>query len=298
MFFQQIVNGITLGSVYALVALGYTMVYGVLEFINFAHGEIYMVGAYWALFTLGLFNVSALSGPSLFFAICVVFLSSIIFCSLLGVVIEKVAYKPLRNSPRLAPLITSLGVSIVLQNAVMLIAGADNKRFDVNFPDSGIGISDVHISYINIFIILVSIILMLLLNYFIKRTKLGKAMRAVAEDKKTAGLMGINVDGIISLTFLLGSALAAVAGVMISISYGMINFTMGYIVGLKAFTAAVLGGIGSIPGAMFGGILLGLLESLGAGYISSTYKDVISFAILIIVLIFRPSGLFGAKQSK
>ncbi|OGF47551.1 MAG: ABC transporter permease [Candidatus Firestonebacteria bacterium RIFOXYC2_FULL_39_67] len=298
MFFQQIVNGITLGGVYALVALGYTMVYGVLEFINFAHGEIYMVGAYWALFTLGLFNVSLLSGPGLFFALCVVFLSSILFCSILGVIIEKVAYKPLRNSPRLAPLITSLGVSIVLQNAVMLIAGAENKKFDVNFPDTGINIGNVYISYINVFIIAVSVLLMILLNYFVRKTKLGKAMRAVAEDKKTASLMGINVDGIISLTFLLGSALAAVAGVMISISYGMINFSMGYMVGLKAFTAAVLGGIGSIPGAMFGGILLGLIESLGAGYISSTYKDVISFAILILVLIFRPRGLFGSKQSK
>ncbi|MFH1074437.1 MAG: branched-chain amino acid ABC transporter permease [Candidatus Firestonebacteria bacterium] len=298
MFFQQIVNGVTLGSVYALVALGYTMVYGVLEFINFAHGEIYMVGAYWALFTLGLFNVSALNGPGLVFALFIVFLSSVLFCSILGVVIEKIAYKPLRNSPRLAPLITSLGVSIVLQNAVMLIAGAENKKFDVNFPDIGINIGDVYISCINIFIIAVSVILMILLNYFVKKTKLGKAMRAVAEDKKTAGLMGVNVDGIISLTFLIGSALAAVAGVMISISYGMINFSMGYIVGLKAFTAAVLGGIGSIPGAMFGGVFLGLIESLGAGYISSAYKDVISFVILIVVLIFRLGGLFGAKQSK
>lgn len=271
------------------------MVYGILELINFAHGEIYMVGAYWGLLTLNLFNVDSLSGPVIVFALMVVFLSSMIFCSILGVVIEKTAYKPLRNSSRLAPLITALGMSILLQNLVMLIAGTNNKVFPFVFFKGFVKIGEITIPFIQIFIVVLSVILMILLNIFVKNTKLGKAMRAVSEDKKTASLMGINVDRIISLTFLTGSALAAAAGIMVGIYYGMINFTMGYLAGLKAFTAAVLGGIGSIPGAMFGGVLLGVLESFGAGMISAEYKDVFAFAILILVLIFKPAGLLGNK---
>jgi len=298
MILQQLINGLTLGSVYALIALGYTMVYGILELINFAHGEIYMVGAYWGLLSLSLFDVNNLSGISLVVVLIFIFLSSMVFCAILGFIIEKVAYKPLRNSPRLAPLITAVGVSIVLQNLVMLIAGTDNKSFPFIFIRGDIKIGEVSIPYIQLFIIIISIILMVSLHIFIKNTKLGKAMRAVSEDKKTAGLMGINVDWIISLTFLIGSSLAAAAGVMVGIYYGMINFTMGYIAGLKAFTAAVLGGIGNIPGAMFGGVLLGVLESFGAGFISAEYKDVFAFCILIFVLIFKPSGLLGERVTK
>jgi len=298
MILQQLINGLTLGSVYALIALGYTMVYGILELINFAHGEIYMVGAYWGLLSLSLFDVNNLSGISLVVVLIFIFLSSMVFCAILGFIIEKVAYKPLRNSPRLAPLITAVGVSIVLQNLVMLIAGTDNKSFPFIFIRGDIKIGEVSIPYIQLFIIIISVILMVSLHIFIKNTKLGKAMRAVSEDKKTAGLMGINVDWIISLTFLIGSSLAAAAGVMVGIYYGMINFTMGYIAGLKAFTAAVLGGIGNIPGAMFGGVLLGVLESFGAGFISAEYKDVFAFCILIFVLIFKPSGLLGERVTK
>jgi branched-chain amino acid transport system permease protein len=257
-----------------------------------------MVGAYWGLLSLSLFDVNNLSGISLVVVLIFIFLSSMVFCAILGFIIEKVAYKPLRNSPRLAPLITAVGVSIVLQNLVMLIAGTDNKSFPFIFIRGDIKIGEVSIPYIQLFIIIISVILMVSLHIFIKNTKLGKAMRAVSEDKKTAGLMGINVDWIISLTFLIGSSLAAAAGVMVGIYYGMINFTMGYIAGLKAFTAAVLGGIGNIPGAMFGGVLLGVLESFGAGFISAEYKDVFAFCILIFVLIFKPSGLLGERVTK
>jgi branched-chain amino acid transport system permease protein len=273
------------------------MVYGVLELINFAHGEIYMVGAYWALFTLGLFNVNALSGPGIILVVLFVFLSAVVFCSLLGVIIEKFAYKPLRNASRLAPLITALGVSIVLQNLVMLIAGTRNLPFPSIIPQIGFQLGNVRISGIQLIIIIFSFVLMGALTFFIGKTRLGRAMRAVSEDKKTASLMGINVDFIISLTFFIGSALAGAAGLMVAMDYGVINFTMGYTAGLKAFTAAVLGGIGSIPGAMFGGLIIGILESLGAGYISSTYKDVFALIILIAVLIIKPSGLFGRRSS-
>ncbi len=293
MFLQQLINGLTLGSVYALIALGYTMVYGILELINFAHGEIYMLGAYLGIIFLGFFTVTGLTYYCLPLALVLTFLLSIIFCSAYGFTVEKIAYKPLRNAPRLSPLISAIGVSIFLQNYVMLTQGATDRVFPSLFSNSGIEFLSVRTTYLQLFIILASGILMLGLRFFVRKTKMGKAMQAVAQDKIMASLVGINIDTVISSTFIIGSGLAAVAGVMVAMYYGLVNYSIGYIAGIKAFTAAVLGGIGSIRGAMFGGILLGLVESLGASYISSEYKDVYAFVILIIILLVKPGGLFG-----
>ncbi len=293
MFLQQLVNGLTLGSVYALIALGYTMVYGILELINFAHGEIYMLGAYLGIIFLGFFTAIGLTSYSLPLALVLTLLLSIIFCSSYGFTIEKIAYKPLRKAPRLSPLISAIGVSIFLQNYVMLTQGATDKVFPHLFGSSTIKFMSVSMTYLQLFILLTSGGLMVALHLFVVKTKIGKAMRATAQDKIMASLVGINIDTVISTTFIIGSGLAAVAGVMVAMYYGLVNYFIGYIAGIKAFTAAVLGGIGSIPGAMFGGILLGLVESLGASYISSEYKDAYAFVILIIVLLIKPSGLFG-----
>ncbi|MEW6416871.1 MAG: branched-chain amino acid ABC transporter permease [Nitrospirota bacterium] len=293
MFLQQLINGLTLGSVYALIALGYTMVYGILELINFAHGEIYMLGAYLGIIFFGFFTVTGLTYYSLPLALLLTFLLSIIFCSSYGFTVEKIAYKPLRNAPRLSPLISAIGVSIFLQNYVMLTQGATDKVFPSLFSNSAIEFLSVRATYLQLFIIFASGILMLSLRFFVRKTKMGKAMQAVAQDKIMASLVGINIDTVISSTFIIGSGLAAVAGVMVAMYYGLVNYSIGYIAGIKAFTAAVLGGIGSIRGAMFGGILLGLVESLGASYISSEYKDAYAFAILIIILLVKPGGLFG-----
>lgn len=295
MFLQQLVNGLTLGSVYALIALGYTMVYGILELINFAHGEIYMLGAYLGIIFLGFFTAIGLTYYSLTLTLILTFLLSIIFCSSYGFTIEKIAYRPLRNAPRLSPLISAIGVSIFLQNYVMLTQGATDKVFPTLFENSGIEFLSVRMTYLQIFIILISAILMISLRFFVRKTKMGKAMQAVAQDKIMASLVGINIDTVISTTFIIGSGLAAVAGFMVAMYYGLVNYSIGYIAGIKAFTAAVLGGIGSIRGAMFGGILLGLVESFGASYISSEYKDAYAFTILIIILLVRPSGLFGKE---
>ncbi|MEW5692903.1 MAG: branched-chain amino acid ABC transporter permease [Candidatus Hydrogenedentota bacterium] len=284
---QQIINGLTLGSVYALIALGYTMVYGILELINFAHGEIMMMGAFITFFFISSWHLPLLPASLL----------SILFTAILGIVIEKVAYKPLRKSSRLAPLISAIGVSIALQNVAMLIWGTRMHAFSLPdfLKDRYISFEDVKITYIQVFILLVSMILMLVLHIFVKYTKLGCAIRCTAQDKIVASLMGINIDRIISTTFAIGSSLAAVAGILIGMYYGVIYPTMGYVAGIKAFTAAVLGGIGNIPGAMLGGVLLGVLESLGSAYISSGYKDAIAFAILIIILLIKPSGIMGGK---
>ena len=295
MFLQQLINGLTLGSVYALIALGYTMVYGILELINFAHGEIYMLGAYLGIIFLGFFTATGLTHYSLTLTLILTLLLSIIFCSSYGFTIEKIAYKPLRNAPRLSPLISAIGVSIFLQNYVMLTQGATDKVFPTLFENSGIEFLSVRMTYLQIFIILISAILMISLRFFVRKTKMGKAMQAVAQDKIMASLVGINIDTVISTTFIIGSGLAAVAGFMVAMYYGLVNYSIGYIAGIKAFTAAVLGGIGSIRGAMFGGILLGLVESFGASYISNEYKDAYAFAILIIILLVRPSGLFGKE---
>lgn len=292
MFLQQLINGLTVGSVYALIALGYTMVYGILGLINFAHGEIYMIGAYLGVIFFGIFTAVGLTAKSLPLSIVLTFVLAIVYSSAYGYTVEKLAYRPLRHAPRLSPLITALGMSIFLQNYVMLSQGARDKVFP-SVLSGGVNMGSVTVSYLQMFIMLISLILMVVLHLFINRTRLGTAMRATAQDKKMASLLGINVDRVISATFIIGSGLAAAGGVMIAMHYGLINFYMGYVAGLKAFTAAVLGGIGSIPGAMLGGIVLGLIESFGAGYISAEYKDVFAFAILIVVLLFKPSGLLG-----
>ena len=292
-FLQQVINGLTLGSVYALIALGYTMVYGILELINFAHGEVYMLGAYLGIILLGFFTSIGLTSYSLPLSIVLVFFLTVLFCSSYGFTIEKIAYKPLRNAPRLSPLISAIGVSIFLQNYVMLTQGAMDKVFPSLFGNGGFDFLSTRVTYLQASIIFVSAIIMVLLHVFVMKTKTGKAIRAVAQDKTMSSLLGINIDAVISVTFIIGSGLAAVAGVMVAVYYGLVNYSIGYTAGIKAFTAAVLGGIGSIPGAMFGGILLGLVEGLGASYISSEYKDVYAFIILIIILLVKPAGLLG-----
>jgi len=296
MFLQQLINGLTVGSVYALIALGYSMVYGILELINFAHGEIYMLGAYLGIIFLAFFTAIGLTAYNLPLALILTFVLSIIFCSSYGFTIEKIAYKPLRNAPRLSPLISAIGVSIFLQNYVMLTQGATDKVFPALFGIAGFQFMSVRMTYLQLSIILSSIVLMIALRLFVRKTRMGKAMRAVAQDKTMASLVGINIDTIISLTFIIGSGLAAVAGLMVAMYYGLVNYSIGYIAGIKAFTAAVLGGIGSIRGAMFGGLLLGLVESLGGSYISSEYKDAYAFVILIIILLVKPGGLFGKSD--
>ena len=301
-FVQQLINGLVLGSIYALVALGYTMVYGILELINFAHGEVTMIGAMVALAVIGALMGSALDLPGLMVVLAGL-LVAIPACMLLGFTIEKVAYRPLRRAPRLAPLITAIGVSIVLQNAAMLIWGRQYVSFPPLIPQHSHEILGAHITDLQIFIILLSMLIMAGLWLLVQKTSLGRAMRATAQSKEVAALMGVNVDRVISATFLIGSALAAIAGVMVSAYYGLAHYYMGFMLGLKAFSAAVLGGIGNIAGAMLGGLLLGVIEALGAGYIGdltggflgSHYQDVFAFFVLILVLVLRPSGLLGER---
>lgn len=292
MFFQQLVNGLTLGGVYALIALGYTMVYGILEFINFAHGEIYMIGAYLSIIMFAFFMSL---GVGLAPALLLTLVLTVAFSSAYGFAVERSAYKPLRGAPRLSPFISAIGVSIFLQNYVMLSQGATDKVFPAQFASSSVTVLGARMTALQVAIILCSGLLMLALRYFVASTRTGKAMRAVAQDRVMASLVGINTDGIISATFAIGSGLAAVAGMMIAMYYGLVNYYVGYVAGIKAFTAAVLGGIGSIQGAMAGGILLGIAESLGSAYISSEYKDAYAFIVLIVILLIKPSGLFGAS---
>lgn len=287
-FLQQILNGVSLGSIYALLALGYTMVYGIINLINFAHGDVYMIGAY-----IG-FVATAFLGLGFIPALIL----SMALSALLGVAIEKVAYKPLRNSSRIALLITAIGMSLLLEYVTMYIAGPDTRSFPAVLTErqySFMG-GQINISNMQIYILIISIILMVLLQYIVQRTKIGKAMRAVSIDKDAAQLMGINVDTTISATFALGSALAGAAGVLVGIYYNSIDPLMGITPGLKAFVAAVFGGIGSIPGAMIGGILLGMIETLVSGYINSNYRDAVAFVILIIILLIKPSGLLGKNM--
>ncbi len=292
MLLQQIINGLTLGGVYALIALGYTMVYGILELINFAHGEIYMLGAYLTIIIFGLMTAWGM-GPAA--AIGLTLLLSVTFTGAYGFAVERLAYRPLRHSPRLTPLISAIGISIFLQNYVMLTQGATDKVFAHSFGSGGIELAGARVTYMQLVILAVSGSLMAGLHLFVKGTRYGKAMKAAAQDKTMAALVGINVDTVISLTFVIGSGLAAVAGMMVVLYYGAVNYYIGYIAGIKAFTAAVLGGIGSIPGAVVGGLVLGLVESLGASYLSSEYKDAYAFIILIVILLIKPTGIFGAN---
>ena len=296
---QQLLNGLTIGSMYALIALGYTMVYGILQLINFAHGEVFMIGSFLGLGTLVLLEKVGLSLP-VPVALLVAFGVAMAGAALLGMSIERVAYRPLRNSPLLALLITSLGLYIVLQNAVMLWVGTEDRTYPERYTDAlseGFDIGAVHVSYQQVFTLGLSLLLMVALTLLVQKTRLGKAMRATAQDPVAAGLMGIETNQIIAYTFAIGSALAAAGGILFGLTYS-ISFFIGYQAGLKAFIAAVLGGIGNIPGAMLGGLLLGVVEALGAGYVSGTWKDVIAFGILVLVLIFRPSGLLGERVAE
>jgi branched-chain amino acid transport system permease protein len=296
MFIQQIINGVTLGSIYALFALGYTMVYGVLLMINFAHSEIFMVGAYIGFFVLAL--LPTILPPVTAIYLVIVFLIALVGTGALAVGVERFAYRPLRRAPRLAPLISAIGVSIFLQNFVMLTAGAESRPYPETFAVLQIEFSGIRINTLQILIFGMAIVLMVVLHLFITRTKLGKAMRAVSQNHVVSQLMGINTNTIIAITFFIGGGLGGVAGVLNGLYYGSIKYNMGFLPGIKAFTAAVLGGIGNVKGAMAGGFILGILEALSAGYISSEYKDVIAFVVLILVLLFRPTGIFGEEVTE
>ncbi len=282
---QQLVNGLTLGSTYALIALGYTMVYGIITLINFAHGEIYMVGAF-----VGLYLVTAMQWNLL-----AAMAGAMAFCMVMGIVIERVAYRPLRRSTRLSALISAIGVSIFLYSLMLLIRGAQPTRFPKIFPDRMLSLGVAEISLLQLFILAVSALLMIGLHYLVQKTRVGKAMRATSQDYDTAALMGIDVNQIISYTFAIGSSLAAAGGVLVGMYFNAVFPLMGYQAGLKAFAAAVLGGIGSIPGAMLGGVLLGVLEMLGVAIGLSSYRNAIAFTILILVLLIRPTGLMGRQ---
>ena len=302
-FVQQIINGLVLGSIYALVALGYTMVYGIMGLINFAHGEVVMIGA---MVALAVIKLLAASGLPLFMVILIALAAAAAVCMIVGYAIERIAYRPLRRAPKLAPLITAIGVSIVLQNLAMLIWGRNYHAFPPVLPVSEHEFLGATITSVQIAIVLIAALLMAVLIALIDHTRLGRAMRATAENPPIAQLMGVNINQIISLTFVIGSALAAVAGLMVSANYSIAHYYMGFMLGLKAFTAAVLGGIGNIAGAVLGGMLLGLIESLGAGYIGdltggflgSNYQDIFAFFVLIGVLVFRPSGLIGERVAE
>ncbi|HNS57159.1 MAG TPA: branched-chain amino acid ABC transporter permease LivH [Smithellaceae bacterium] len=295
-FWDLFLGGITRGSIYALIALGYTMVYGILELINFAHGEIYMIGAFTALIAASILTMQGLTGISV---LLLAMLIAVLYSSAYGYSVEKIAYKPLRRAPRLSPLISAIGMSIFLQNYVMLAQTSDFLPFpdllmDVELPEA---IAE-WIAPSEFMIVVSAAVLMICLTLVLKFTKMGKAMRAVAQDREMAMLLGINVNRIISQTFIIGSALAAIGGVLIGSHVGRINFYIGFAAGIKAFTAAVLGGIGSIPGAMLGGLVLGLTESFATGYVSSDYENVFAFALLVLILIFKPEGLLGRSSQQ
>jgi branched-chain amino acid transport system permease protein len=297
-FLQQLINGLTLGAIYGLIAIGYTMVYGIIGMINFAHGDIYMIGAFLAIISFLVLGTIGISYVPL--ALLLVLLMGIVLTSIYGWTVERIAYRPLRGSPRLAPLISAIGMSIFLQNYVQLLQGARNKVLQPVIP-GGIPLLDVdgftvQISYLQVVIILLTIALMVGFTLLIARTALGRAQRACEQDQKMAALVGVNVDRTISLTFVIGAGLAAVAGLMVTLYYGVIDFYIGFLAGIKAFTAAVLGGIGSLPGAMLGGMLIGLIEAMWSAYFSVEYKDVAAFTVLVLVLIFLPTGLLGRPE--
>ncbi|GLQ06980.1 ABC transporter permease subunit [Sneathiella chinensis] len=304
-FVQQLINGVTLGSIYGLIAIGYTMVYGIIGMINFAHGDIFMVGAFISLIVITALGLTVSTGLGLtFVALILVLVCAMIIASAYGWTLERLAYRPLRGSFRLAPLITAIGVSIVLQNYIQIAQGARVKPLQPIITDgytlmtktTEAGEFVVQISNIQILIISVTVILMAVFSLIIAKTSLGRSQRACEQDQKMASLLGINVDKTISTTFVMGAALAAVAGLMFLLYYGVIDFFIGFVAGVKAFTAAVLGGIGSLPGAMLGGLVIGLIETFWSAYFSVEYKDVAAFAMLAIVLIFLPQGLLGKPE--
>ena len=293
LFLQQLANGLTLGAIYALIALGYTMIYGVVQLINFAHSEVFMVGAYAALT-----GALLLAGMPWWAELAVCGLGAMAACAVLGGAIERVAYRPIRAAPRLNALITAIGMSFVLQNLVMLAYGATDRKFPELWPAVRLQWGAVTVTLTQVFVWAAAAALMAGLRWLVLRTRLGMAMRATSQDLAACALLGIPVNRVIAVTFAIGSALAAVGGVLFGGYYGTINFHDGYMTGLKAFTAAVLGGIGNIPGAWLGGLLLGLLEGLGAGYLSSQWKNVFAFVILVFLLLFKPTGLLGERVAE
>ena len=328
-FLEQVVNGLTVGSFYALIALGYTMVYGVLSMVNFAHGDIFMVGAYWGLFVTSLLQKSGFLASNPILAILIAFLVGMLGSAVTGIVIERVAYRPLRKAGRLAALISAIGASIILQETVRLVPTIGKKILSIKFGENllfplefskgiqntlntfggaaaktypailgsdGFTVAGIFISNSRLFIVVLSLVIMLVLYLLVRFTKVGLAMRAVSEDKETAALMGVNVNRTISTTFFIGSALAGIAGVMVGFFYLQIKVDMGFVPGIKAFTAAVLGGIGSIPGAVIGGYILGLVETVSVRVLPAVYKDVVAFVVLILSLIFMPNGLLGRRK--
>jgi len=297
-FIQQLINGLSLGAVYGLIAIGYTMVYGIIGMINFAHGEVYMIGAFVSVITYLVLSAAGLTYVPL--VLLVMLFASMMFTSVYGWTIERIAYRPLRSAPRLAALISAIGMSIALQNYVQLTQGARVKALAPVisggiklFEDDGFV---VQLSYLQIVIFLLTFVLMFGFTYLIEHTPLGRQQRACEQDRTMAALVGVDVDKTISLTFVMGAAMAAVAGLIVTLYYGVVDFYIGFVAGVKAFTAAVLGGIGSLPGAMLGGILIGLIEAFWSAYFSIEYKDVAAFSILVLVLIFRPTGLLGKPE--
>ncbi|WP_243544333.1 branched-chain amino acid ABC transporter permease [Pseudodesulfovibrio tunisiensis] len=289
-FLQQLINGITLGGVYALIALGYTMVYGIIQLINFAHGEFFAAGGY-----MGVIFITWLAAQGVHPYVCMGLglVLAMIYCALLAMAVEKLAYKPLRRASRLSVLLSALGMSIFLQNGLMLTQGVYDRPYPSELTQGGFEFGMITISYMQIVIVALTALLLVGLNLLVFRTRIGKAMRATAQDKTMSALVGINASRIISLTFAIGAGLAAAAGIMVGFYYGSVNYTMGFVPGIKAFAAAVLGGIGNITGAMIGGVIIGMVEIFAAGYLSSEYKDVFAFIILIAVLYFRPTGIMG-----
>ena len=295
-FIELVFSGLTRGAIYALIALGYTMVYGIIGLINFAHGEIYMIGAFTAFIVA---TVLSIYGFPLYAIITITAFAAAVWASAYGYTVEKLAYKPLRNASRLSPLISAIGMSILLQNYVLLAQTSDFLPFPKLIPDFPFmaRFSDV-IGSSDLVILITAAVMMIILTLLIKYTRIGKAMRATAQDTTMAMLVGINVNRVISVTFVIGSALAAIGGLLVASHVGQINFYIGFLAGIKAFTAAVLGGIGSVPGAVLGSFVLGLTESLATGYISSDYEDVFAFSLLVLILIFKPSGLLGKAETK
>ena len=295
-FWGLFIGGLTRGSIYALIALGYTMVYGIIELINFAHGEIYMIGAFTALIVSTVLTMTGMTGPAVLILAALV---AVIYASAYGFTVEKIAYKPLRQAPRLSPLISAVGMSIFLQNYVLLAQTSDFLPFPNLIPDIPFleRLSPV-MAPTEVVILLTTAFIMIILTFLVKFSRMGKAMRATAQDRNMAMLLGVNVNRVISHTFIIGSSLAAVGGILIASHVGRINFYIGFIAGIKAFTAAVLGGIGSIPGAVLGGLILGWTESFATGYVSSDYEDVFAFALLIIILIVKPAGILGRERAQ